>query len=173
MCSSERWPASLQLVLNPQAGQFEILGMGAQPKYDHEKVREFLAAGKRDCLSEAICGWTEPYVKAHFVAHHSDGKQVANQLLAQYPNSAVLATDEDDSEGWDIASDIARADGYGGTISLLHPYCQHIRIFSKLDPAPLGVILAAMDHLDRREWALVQILFQPVSQLGLIRCGQR
>lgn len=143
---------------------FEILGMGAQPQFDHEKAGELLAAGQNYRLSETIHGWTEPYVKTQFVAHPSDAKQVAHQLLAQYPNSAVLATNDDDSEDWEIAGDIASADGYGSTLSLLHPYCQRIRIFTKLDPDPLGVVLAAMDHLDRRDWALVQILFQPVSR---------
>lgn len=145
---------------------FEVLGIGAQPQFDHDKARELIEAEQSDRLSEAICGWTEPYVKTQFVAHQSDAKQVAHQLLAQYPNSAVLASDEDDSESedWDIVSDVNNADGFAGTLGLLHPYCQTLRIFTKLDPDPLGVILAAMDQLGRREWALVQILFQPVSE---------
>lgn len=145
---------------------FEILGMGAQPQYDHDKARELIAAGVKHGISDAICGWSEPYVKTQFVAHQSDAKQVAHQLLAQYPNSAVLASDEEssDSEDWDIVGDIVNADGFAGTLGLRHPYCQTLRIFTRLDPDPLGVILAAMDQLGRQEWALVQILFQPVTQ---------
>lgn len=145
---------------------FEILGMGAQPQFDHVKARELIAAEQSDRLSEAICGWTEPYVKTQFVAQQSDAKQVAHQLLAQYPNSAVLALDDGDSESedWDIVGDVNNADGFAGTLALRYPYCHTLRVFTKLDPDPLGVILAAMDQLGRREWALIQILFQPVTQ---------
>lgn len=144
---------------------FEILGMGALPQFDHAKAREFIINNQRDRISEAICGWTEPYVKTQFVAHQRDSRQVEHQLLAQYPNSAVLVGhDECDSEDWEIAGDIANADGFAGTLGLRNPYCQGLRLFTKLDPDPLGVILAAMDHLDREEWALLQILFEPAVQ---------
>lgn len=143
---------------------FEILGMGAQPKFDTAKALELVKQGQRGRISEAISGWTDPYVKTQFVAHHSDARQVQNQLLAQYPNSAVLVgNDECDSEDWDIVRDIANFDGYGGTLCLDAPYFHALRPFTKLDPDPLGVILAAMDHLRREEWALLQILFQPAT----------
>ncbi|MBS0203960.1 MAG: ATP-binding protein [Planctomycetes bacterium] len=145
---------------------FEILGLGSQPQLDREKACELLAAGQSDRMSEAICGWTEPYVKTQFVAQQRDAKQVAHQLLGQYPNSAVLAAEntEFEEEDWTITTDIRDADGFGSTLGLRHPYCQCLRLFTKLDPDPLGVILAAMDHVGRREWALLQILFQPVTQ---------
>ncbi|MDB5344489.1 MAG: hypothetical protein JWP89_2866 [Schlesneria sp.] len=145
---------------------FEILGLGVQPQFDTDQAQAFIAAEQPERLSEAICGWTEPYVKTQFVAQQSDAQQVAHQLLAQYPNSAILATSDDDSEyaDWKIASDIRSAEGFGGTLGLRYPYSHCLRIFTKLDPDPLGVALAAMDHLGPREWALLQILFQPVTQ---------
>lgn len=144
---------------------FEILGMGAQPLFDHDKAKELLAAGERDRISEAIRDWTQPYVRAQFVSQQGDAQQVEHQLLSQYPNSAVLSASEDcESEDWDIVGDINNADGFAGTLALRHPYCQRLRLFSRLDPDPLGVALAAMDHLGRREWALLQILFQPATR---------
>ncbi|MDB5342004.1 MAG: hypothetical protein JWP89_381 [Schlesneria sp.] len=145
---------------------FEILGLGAQPQFDQDKFRELVEAEQTERLSEAICGWTEPYVKTQFVAQQSDAQQVAHQLLAQYPNSAILATNDEDSDfaDWRISSDIRGAEGFGGTLGLRYPYSHSLRIFTKLDPDPLGVALAAMDHLGPREWALLQILFQPVRQ---------
>lgn len=163
IAKADEFLRSLASPLSPVS--FEILGLGSQPKFDVEKASELIAAGQRDRIAEAICGWTEPYVKTQFVAHQCDAKQVAHQLLAQYPNSAVLAADEDESESedWEIVRDIGNADGFAGTLGLRHPYCQQFRVFTRLDPDPLGVILAAMDHLDRREWALLQVLFQPVT----------
>lgn len=146
---------------------FEILGMGAQPEFDHAKVRQFLADHPIDQLNmnDMIGGWTEPYVKTQFVAQQSDAKQVQHQLLAQYPNSAVLVGQEEcASEDSEISGDIGNEEGYGSSIALRHPYFQTIRLFTKLDPDPLGVVLAAMDHLERDEWALVQILFQRTEQ---------
>lgn len=145
---------------------FEILGFGPQPELDYKFASELIAAGQSDRISESITGWTEPYVKTQFVAQQRDAKQVTHQLLAQYPNSAVLSVNDSeiDSEDWKIAGDIRSAEGYAGTLRLRFPYCYCLRVFTKLDPDPLGVILAAMDHLGRREWALLQILFQPVTQ---------
>lgn len=146
---------------------FEILGMGAQPEFDHARIRAWVDSHPIDQIkmNDMICGWTEPYVKTQFVAHQSDAKQVQHQLLAQYPNSAILVGHEEcDSEDWEISGDIANGDGYGSTLRLRHPYFQSVRLFTKLDPDPLGVILAAMDHLERDEWALLQILFQPAMQ---------
>lgn len=144
---------------------FEILGMGAQPLFDQEKAKELIAAGESKRMSEAIRDWTEPYVKTQFVAQQRDAQQVQHQLLSQYPNSAVLFDNEEcESEDWDIFGDINNADGYAGTLGLKAGYCWTLRQFTKLDPDPLGVILSAMDHLERREWALLQILFQPAQQ---------
>lgn len=144
---------------------FEILGMGAQPIFDQEKARELLADGERERICEAIRDWTEPYVKTQFVAHQNDVRQVQHQLLGQYPNSAVLIGHEEcESEDWTIANDVGDADGFAGTLGLRYPYCQCLRLFTRLDPDPLGVILAAMDHLERQEWALVQILFEPTTK---------
>ncbi len=144
---------------------FEILGMGAQPIFDEEKASELIAAGERERIREAIRDWTEPYVKTQFVAHRNDVQQVQHQLLAQYPNSAVLTGREEcESEDWTVANDIGDADGFAGTLGLCHPYCQCLRLFTRLDPDPLGVILAAMDHLGRQEWALLQILFEPATK---------
>src|SRR6185295_18913247 len=52
----------------------------------------------------------------------------------------------------------------GGSLALHHFYCQPLRIFTKLDPDPLGVAIAAMDHLDKDQWALLQVLFEPACQ---------
>lgn len=145
---------------------FEILGLGGEPQFDYERAYAFIENEQPERVSEAISGWEEPYVKVQFVAQQRDAQQVAHQLLAQYPNSAVLAADRDacQSEDGAIVRDIRNGRGYAGTLALRYPYCQMLRIFTRLDPDPLGVLLAAMDHLAHEEWALLQILFQPVTQ---------
>jgi hypothetical protein len=153
---------SLAELTSPVA--FEILGVGAQPHFDIEMANKFIANDQTDRLSEAICSWSEPYVKTQFVTHPDDAGRVAHQLLSQYPNSAVISDEDGTSEDLDILGDITRGEGYAGNLGLRHPYCQTLRIFTRLDPDPLGVILSAMDHVEPRQWAIVQILFEPAVQ---------
>ncbi|MCA9096500.1 MAG: hypothetical protein KDA68_23635, partial [Planctomycetaceae bacterium] len=165
IAKAEVFLRSLVNVTSPVS--FEILGMGAQPQFDHAKVRQFIAEHpiSEINMNDMICGWTEPYVKTQFVAHQSDAQQVEHQLLAQYPNSAVLVgNDECDEEDTEIFGDVSNEEGYGKTLALRQPYFQTLRLFTKLDPDPLGVILAAMDHLGNDDWAIVQILFQRAVQ---------
>ena len=42
-------------------------------------------------------------------------------------------------------------------------YCHQLRHFRRLDPDPLAVAIAAMEHLGPYEWAIVQVLFERAS----------
>ena len=141
---------------------FEIMGWGPQPKWDPKKSWEVIQAqrgGEKRSIREAICGWEDPYAVVQFVAHESDAAQVQSQLAAHYPNSAIV-----------IGEDLGRAmpgnniqdkGVCAATLQLDAYYFNPLRVFGKLDPDPLGVAIAALDQLDKEQWALVQILFQP------------
>lgn len=143
---------------------FEIVGMGARPEWDSSKTLEILdarARGEKRRFDEAICGWSEPYTVAQFVAHQADAPMVQAQLLAHYPNSAVVIHDDlsDTMPGNDLKDEGA----CGAILSLRHYYCHPLRVFGRLDPDPLSVAIATMEHLDRRQWAMLQVLFQPAT----------
>lgn len=148
---------------------FEIVGMGTTPRFDHEKAAEVFrarAAGEKRELSEAICGWTEPYVRAQFVAHKTDAPWIERLLLTHYPNSAVVRGDDlsGDDVSNAIANDIRYGDGWACTLSLQNGYCYPLRTFTRLDPDPLGVVVSSMDDLGEYDWALLQVFFQPAQQ---------
>lgn len=135
---------------------FEICGMGARPQFDMTKAGGLVASGKS--ISEAIKGWSEPFIVVQFVAHRSDAALLQRQLLAHYPNSAVTVdTDLETDPGFAISN----GRGYGATLALSQGYGFPLRTISRLEPDPLGVALAAMDHLGKDDWALLQILLAP------------
>jgi hypothetical protein len=138
---------------------FEVSGVGPKSRADHEKTAALLkAAGK---TVKAVTGSTEPFTVAQFVAHRSDARMIQQQLLAHNPNSAVTVGKELTSTDLEPGLAINNGDGFGATLALEVPYCVSLRTFTYLDPDPLGVVLAAMEHLGRGEWAVLQVLFQP------------
>lgn len=141
---------------------FEICGQGALPEWDFEKSRKLLLQGKP--ISSAIIGWKPSYTVAQFVAHQSDATLVRSQLLAHYPNSSVTLEGSVDQPYLDAQSQIQDGKAYGATLALERAHVFPLKTFSRLDPDPLGVVLAAFDHLDKEEWALLQILFEPAEQ---------
>lgn len=146
---------------------FEIIGVGPQAKYDSEKGLEILkdqAAGKKRKLSEAICGWSEPFSVLQFVAHPDDAPRIERLLLAHFPNSSVVRGEE---LNWDYdhisLNDIRYDRAFATTLALEYFICWPIRAYTRLDPDPLGVAIAAMENLGNNEWALLQILFEPAT----------
>ena len=142
---------------------FEILGIGPQPEYDDEKLRKLMDAGRWRRMDEAISGWTKPTITAQFVCDRADAAVVRRQLIAHYPNSAVVLGEQLTFED-KLPGEVRYSETFGGSLALHHFYCQPLRTYGKLDPDPLGVAIAGMEHLGEREWALVQILFQPAYQ---------
>lgn len=142
---------------------FEILGIGPQPILDYEKFGAMIKAGARKGYDDAISGWSPPFTRAQFVCHRGDAILLRNQLLAQYPNSAITVNRSLTYEDT-LPQNVQNDETYGGSLALQHFYCQPLRIYGKLDPDPLGVAIAAMDHLDKDQWALLQVLFEPACQ---------
>ena len=158
---AEQFLLSFPMIRRPVS--FEILGIGPQPMFDYRKLAALRKKpGPRD-YDEAITGWSPPFTRSQFVCHRGDAILLRNQLLAQYPNSAVtvgttLALEDT------LPQRVQWDDAYGGSLALHDFYYQPLRTYGKLDADPLGVAIAAMDHLGKEEWALVQVLFQPVYQ---------
>lgn len=145
---------------------FEIVGFGAEPKYNFERAQQILKEqpGAIERVSkEALEGWTEPYIVSQFVAHKRDASRIERQLTAHYPNSAVVAHDDAPFDLGSINSDINSDDGFADVLFLNQYYCWPLRLFTRLDPDPLGVAISAMENLGRYEWAILQILFQPAT----------
>ena len=159
---AQQFLLSLPSLRQPVA--FEVFAMGSEPEWDKDQFLEIMHARERGedrSYDEAISEWTKPYTLTRFVAHGEDAPGLRSQLIAHYPNSAVVI--EDLSEH-DIPGNGLHNEGTCGAILFLRKaYCQPLRTFGRLDPDPLGVILAAMDHLDKKEWAMLQVLFQPAT----------
>lgn len=137
---------------------FELCGMGPQPEWDHTKAQEVIK--NRGKISEAICGWTKPYTVTRFVADQRDAQLLRQQLLAYYPNSAVVLEKDVDDLGFYFRNE---EDSFGATLALEGPYCFPLRTVSRLEPDPLGVAITAMEQLGKDEWSLLQVLFEPAS----------
>ncbi len=158
---AEQFLLSFPIIRRPVS--FEILGVGPQPIFDYEKFAELRKKPSPRNFDDAISGWSDPFTRSQFVCHRGDALLLRNQLIAQYPNSAVVVGKRLTSD--DTLPDRVQHEGsYGGSLAFHHFYCQPLRTYGKLDPDPLGVAIAAMDHLDKDQWALLQVLFQPVAQ---------
>ena len=145
---------------------FELVGVGSEAKYNLQISQEILQAraqGEKRSLSEAICGWSEPYTSARFAAHCADATLLHRQLLAHYPDSAVVLGQTESHDLISINRLPYSAAACGGIAVLDSAFCYPLRTFTHLDPDPLGVAVAAMDQLDRDEWAILQVLFQPAK----------
>lgn len=147
---------------------FEIAGKGPTRQYDMEKLKEPYREEKSilEHMEDCTIGWNPGRTSIRFVTHKADAGRVESLLLANYPNSAVrvetFERHEDDVIG--IASDVCDGSATGGTAQLENLYCWPLRVFTRIDPDPLGVALAAMDQLGRSETALIQILFAPTTE---------
>ena len=141
---------------------FEVLGLGPQPSCDGlDTFPELMAArwGKTRPSS-----WIDPLIRVQFVAHLADADGLYQQLLAHYPNSAVVKGDVlDFPSDYLPGQDMLHGHGYGATLRLEYGHLWPLKTFSRLEPDPLGVAVAAMEHLDSCEWAQVQVLFQPAQ----------
>lgn len=138
---------------------FEVLGLGRQPLFPDLPDGPDILHARRD---ESADGWTEPMVRVQFVARKSDAGQLQRQLLAHYPNSAIVIGERltyatDMLPGFDMT---LFDEGYGGTLCLETAHIVPLRCYTRFDPDPLGVAIAAMEQLGNCEWALLQILFQ-------------
>lgn len=167
IAKSEEFLRSLPNLSRPVS--FELLGMGPQPEFDHELAKQIVldeANGRKRPIADAIIGWTEPYTVVQFVADQHDAQRVERQLLAHYPNSAIVAGSNEDVFGdCEPASGLRNGHGYGGMLAMHHYWCCPLRTFTRLDPDPLGVAIAAMEQLDRDDWAMLQVLFQPATEM--------
>lgn len=151
---------ALRTVTRPVS--FEVIGIGPHPTFDNERVSELIRTGGR--ISDAINGWTEPYTKVQFVAHRNDAKLLRAQVTLHFPNSAVVAADRIVDEEVDPTAGMQNKDGYGSYLALQGGYCFPLRTFTRLDPDPLGVVLAGMDQIGRDGWAMMQVLFCPAER---------
>jgi hypothetical protein len=151
---------SLRRLRHPVA--FEICGRGPEPEWDFKLSAKLMAQGKP--VEPAIIGWSKGYTVAQFVAHETDAKLVQSQLLAHYPNSAVTLEGKVDDPHLEAHARVQEGDAYAATLALQVGHGFPLKVFSRLDPDPLGVVLAAFDHLDKEEWALLQIVFEPASE---------
>lgn len=162
LAKAEQFLLSLKSLRRPLA--FEVLGVGPQPKFDVEKGRQLIMTGGK--ISEAICGWSDPYIAVQYVAGKEDAPHVQRQLTAHYPNSAVVIKESlgsDDSEpGRSVRSDGNHV--FVAVLNLEQGFCFPLKSFSRYDPDPLGVAIAAMETLGERQWALLQILFARTQQ---------
>lgn len=140
---------------------FEVLGLGPQPIYEGiTDGREMLQARGEN---EVPTGWTPPSVTTKFVAHRSDLAVLERQLISHYPNSAVVPGEALDAfadflPGFDLLNE----HGFGSTLGLSTGHVWPLRTFTYLTDDPLAVVLAAMDHLEPYDWAMLQVIFQPV-----------
>jgi len=137
---------------------FQVLGMGPQPIYegltDPHEILEARRAARRPI------GWKEPLITVQLIAHRADIHKLEHQLISHYPNSAVTV-----KTGLDLTTDVLPSHdlmhetGYGRTLALTGTYDNPLTTFRNLDNDPLNVAIAAMEHLERYEWAVVQVLF--------------
>lgn len=163
---AEEFLRSLPNVTHPIS--FEVVGVGPEPRYDIEKGRaimqEHAAGNKNRKISEARRGYDDPYIQILWTADRQDAPRIERQLVAHFPNSAVVCGDELDwNRDIQPGSDIEQGRGFAATLGQDHFYCWPLRIFTRLDPDPLGVALAAMSDLKEAEWAVLQILFEPAT----------
>jgi hypothetical protein len=137
---------------------FQVLGLGPQPLYKGLTDASDILEARREARTPS--GWTEPRITVQFIAHRSDIENLEHQLVAHYPNSAVAVRHElnrtsDVLPSHDLMHDI----GYGRTLALTGTYDEPLATLRNLDNDPLNVAVAAMEHQERYEWALLQVLF--------------
>lgn len=165
---SEEFLRSLPNLTRPIS--FEIVGIGPEPQFDNSKAiqisREHAAGNKKRSYVDAIKDYAKPYIQVLWTAHRDDAPRLERQLIAHFPNSAVVSGAElDFLRDLNPGNNIEQGRGFAATLIENHCYCWQIRIFTRLDPDPLGVAIAAMSDLGNEEWAVLQILFEPaVSQ---------
>jgi hypothetical protein len=137
---------------------FQLLGLGPQPVYDGLTEPSDILDARREARPPS--GWTEPWIVVQFVAHRSDIQKLEHQLVSHYPNSAVVVK-ETLNRATDLlpAHDLMQNIGYGRTLALTETYDNPLTTFRNLDNDPLNVAIAAMEQLERYEWALLQVLF--------------
>lgn len=139
---------------------FEIWGVGATPTFHVDQAVACVRAGQP--LAQAINGWTDPYTQIVFVADRDDAPALQRILLSHYPHSSIAlgsALTLDFDPGMALHNDR----GYAATFELSGWYCRSLKTFTRFDPDPLGIALAAMEQLGRNDWAALQILFQPAQ----------
>lgn len=111
-----------------------------------------------ELIGRGPAGAEPPSTTVQFVADRQDADLLEHQLLVQYPNSAIttrpLGDAAGDQESWNGSL------GYGAHLALKTGYCFPLRTFTRIDPDPFGVAIAALDQLREGDWALLQILFQ-------------
>lgn len=137
---------------------FQVLGLGPQPIYDGFSDPGEILDARREARRPDR--WTEPAISMQFIAHRSDIKKLEHQLIAHYPNSAVVVKDQLDFATDLLPSHDLRHDfGFGRTLALTETYANMLTTVRHLDTDPLTVAVAAMEHLERYEWAVLQVLF--------------
>jgi hypothetical protein len=147
---------SLPILRHPLS--FEVIGFGPQAVYDLPNGPELLKA-RRDCVRPQ--SWSKPFVGVQFVSHCEDQPQVSRQLLAHYPNSAIVADELDYSADIVPAHDLMHGYGFAASLQLQTDYVFSLNSFGGLGIDPLAVVISALDHLEHHEWAMVQVLWQP------------
>lgn len=136
---------------------FQVLGLGPQPIYESLTEPSEILAARRE--AQFPTGWTEPRIQIQFIAHRTDARKLEHQLIAHYPNSAVIVRDLDLTTDLLPSHDLLEDIGYGRTLGLTEPHTYPLTTYRYLDNDPLMVAVAAMEHLGKYEWAVIQILF--------------
>jgi len=134
------------------------------------KAEQFLAALTtitRPISFEVIaCGGssdTKPFIRLQFVANSDNAPTVQRLLQAHYPNSAVQTHAGLQPSDMAMAHELYNLGFNAFTFRLSRPFLLPLITFNNLTTDPLGVLLAALDHVPTDEWAMLQILFQPTT----------
>ena len=160
MDKAEQLLLSLASLSHPAA--FEVIGLGPQPIFGHcSDPLEVLEARR---AAHTPSDWHAPATYVQFVAHRNDADRLYHQLLSHYPNSAVsLESELNPATDLLPGHDLNEGLGFGASRCLTQPYFFPLKMLRSLKPDPLGVVLAAMEHLVRYQWAMLQVLFTPTN----------
>ncbi|MCA9068937.1 MAG: hypothetical protein KDA84_08445, partial [Planctomycetaceae bacterium] len=99
-----------------------------------------------------------PQIVTQFVGAEPDLHRLERLLMAHYPNSAVVLSEDLANEP--MAEVTLRKTGYVASLTLESAYCFPLRSETQMNPDPLVVPISAMDHLGADDWAVVQVLIQ-------------
>ncbi len=159
---AEQFLLSLAGISRPIA--FEVHGFGPQPQYDDLSTAEDdMFVARRN--AQQPDDWLPPRTTVQLVAHRRDAPTVERQLIAHHPNSAIVRHEHLDLACYDLLAghDLTHDCGFAATLRLESGHCWPLRTYSRIDPDPLAVVIAAMDQLGNYEWALVQVLLVPTQ----------
>ena len=115
---------------------------------------------QRPITFELIGTGNPPAIITQYTCHAVDQSLLDRQLSIHFPNSGVVAEAAKPPLPSEFPLQETRG-SIGATLCLDHPYCFPLRTYQHLNPDPITVAIAAMERLAGRDWAMVQVSFQP------------